>query len=274
MAMTTIEETSCVRFKPILTPWSDSHWIHITNKDGVRECVHDTAVNGSSTLEIVMTMGIECMQRRDILHLLMHALGFNDEITHPQRDQYVRVLWDNINPAYRPLFRIRYEEFSSRQTEYDPMSIMHFHDRAFTMNGQATIQPLIPGLVINPSWELSPLDKMKLRLMFGHECNRREVNDLLDSCKNAIHNEKGGHSKNEANEDDSDYDAEVDNDIKEEVSEQKEEVDEQQEEEDASKYKNLESLGETEKPAVEDKFKNLDYVETEKPAVREATIIV
>lgn len=145
--------------------------------------------------------------------------------------------------------------------------------------------------MINPSWELSPLDKMKLRLMFGHECNRREVNDLLDSCKNAIHNEKGGHSKNEANEDDSDYDAEVDNDIKEEVSEQKEEVDEQQGEEDASKYKNLESLGETEKPAVEDKFKNLesfetekpaiedkfknlDYVETEKPAVREATTIV
>lgn len=41
----------------------------------------------------------------------------------------------------------------------------------------------IPGLVINPSEGLSQLDTMKLRLLFGQECKRRNVDNLLDMCK-------------------------------------------------------------------------------------------
>lgn len=41
----------------------------------------------------------------------------------------------------------------------------------------------MPGLQVRPSEGLSQLDKMKLRLLFGHECNRRSVDDLLDTCK-------------------------------------------------------------------------------------------
>lgn len=68
-------------------------------------------------------MGIECMQRRDILHLLMHALGFNDEVTHPQRDQYVRILWDNINPGKFKLTQllllwVYYQRTEESKTEY------------------------------------------------------------------------------------------------------------------------------------------------------------
>lgn len=40
-----------------------------------------------------------------------------------------------------------------------------------------------PGLVILPSETLSQLDRMRLHMYFGHECNRRNVNNLLDSCK-------------------------------------------------------------------------------------------
>ncbi|XP_028169014.1 seminal metalloprotease 1-like [Ostrinia furnacalis] len=195
LAMNTIEESSCVRFKALLEPYSKSHWIHITNKARVRGCVHDGEVNG--TYETVMTMGLDCMQRRDILHLLMHALGFKDEVTHPLRDHYVRILWDNIHPAYLSLFRIRYEDYPTINTEYDPTSIMHFHDRAYTKNGQATIASLVPGLVINPSRELSPLDKMKLRSVFGRECNRRKVDDLLDSCKAAMQENDGNQQVSE-----------------------------------------------------------------------------
>lgn len=48
----------------------------------------------------------------------------------------------------------------------------------------------LPGLQIRPSENLSQLDKMKLRLLFGHECNRRSVDDLLDTCKKEFRNDQ------------------------------------------------------------------------------------
>ena len=47
----------------------------------------------------IMIIGFDCMSRQDILHAMLHVLGFWDEVTHPQRDQYVRVMWENIQPS-------------------------------------------------------------------------------------------------------------------------------------------------------------------------------
>ncbi|KAM3964029.1 seminal metalloprotease 1 [Aphomia sociella] len=202
MVMNALEEASCVRFNPLLVnPTNGTNWIHITNPDKERDCVHEPRFQDHG--EIMWVLGLDCLQRRDVLHSLMHVIGFKDEVTHPQRDQYVRVMWENIYPKYRLLFRIQTDDVSSKYfVEYDPMSIMHFHDRAYSYNGHATIAPLVPGLVINPSNELSQLDRMKLRLMFGHECNKRKVGDLMDSCKEALHNHTQDYDYDEENQED------------------------------------------------------------------------
>lgn len=49
-----------------------------------------------------------------------------------------------------------------------------------------------PGGFIMPSNKLSVLDKMKLRLAFKHECNRRKVSKLLGTCINAIQGDDTG----------------------------------------------------------------------------------
>ncbi|KAI5632351.1 astacin (Peptidase family m12A) domain-containing protein [Phthorimaea operculella] len=176
-AMDFLEGVSCVQFKH-LSNNTEGHfvWIHITNPEGQRECSHEPKKKRSG--EIVLILGLECLKKREILHSLLHGIGFGDEVTHHLRDQYVRIMWENIQPKYQHLFvyslswpRLEKEVIE----EYDPMSIMHFHDRAFSKNGQATIVPLMPGLQIQPSEKLSQLDKMKLRLAFGHECNRRTL---------------------------------------------------------------------------------------------------
>ncbi|XP_052752086.1 seminal metalloprotease 1-like isoform X2 [Galleria mellonella] len=188
-AMDILEEASCVRFKPLtVKPTNASSWIHITNPEKKRECIHEPRYQDKGSGAVIWVLGFDCLQRRELLHSLMHAIGFKDEVSHSQRDQYVRVMWENIHPKYRPLFRIQNNEASSKYSvEYDPLSIMHFHDRAYSNNGHPTITPLVSGLIISPSDELSQLDKMKLRIIFGHECNRRKVGDLLDSCKDALH---------------------------------------------------------------------------------------
>ncbi|CAH0713680.1 unnamed protein product, partial [Brenthis ino] len=182
MAMRLIESDSCIKFQEEpLKPTGNKTWIHITNPNKARECVHEPVFMQSG--EIMLTLGYDCLKYRDILHSLLHAIGFQDEVTHPHRDKYIRVLWNNILPAYRHLFIKEPIDSVRSSVEYDPLSIMHFHERAYSINGKATIIPLEPGLLIYPSEGLSQLDKMRLQLYFGHECNRRKVNDLLNSCK-------------------------------------------------------------------------------------------
>jgi cobalamin biosynthesis protein CobT len=53
--------------------------------------------------------------------------------------------------------------------------------------------------MIDPSDQLSILDKMRLQLIFGHECNKRKVGDLLDSCKTVLHETNGNGTIDEEN---------------------------------------------------------------------------
>ncbi|XP_045539321.1 seminal metalloprotease 1-like [Papilio machaon] len=186
LAMNLLESVSCMKFIPIIgTPNRNGSWLHISNPRLQRDCMHEPLYNGNG--ELVLVLGLDCLSEQQILHTLLHGVGFKDEVSHPQRDQYIRILWSNIHPAYQHLFKIRPRAKMSSMIEYDPMSVMHFHDRAFSTNGQATIVPLIAGLVITPSDSLSQLDKMKLKLRFGHECNKRNVDVLLDICKKVLY---------------------------------------------------------------------------------------
>ncbi|CAH4033856.1 unnamed protein product [Pieris brassicae] len=232
--MDAVQSASCVQFKSVMTKPLNVTWLHITNPQKKRECVHKTFQLDRQ--EITVVLGYDCLKESDILHALLHAIGLKDEVTHPYRDRYMRVLWNNIKPGkiqtqtsdkvegfnpftldtaishavdeiifnefyihslllaeeYRHLYQIQGLHSSKVLTEYDPTSVMHFHDRAFSSNGQATIVPLISGLMIAPSDHLSQLDTMKLRLMFEHECNKRKVSEVIDSCKNVFHDKLTG----------------------------------------------------------------------------------
>ena len=39
-----------------------------------------------------------CMTKDTIIHEFLHSLGFNHEQTRPDRDQYIQVLYENIEP--------------------------------------------------------------------------------------------------------------------------------------------------------------------------------
>ncbi|CAH0696615.1 unnamed protein product [Spodoptera exigua] len=192
-AMNMIERVSCVVFKPMAVKapeFSSYMWLSIENPTRIRRCIHRVLHDKSG--KATMIIGYECMQQRDILHSLMHVLGFHDEVTHPHRDNYVRIVWPNIQPQYRSLFSKGFHSRSNDLVEYDTTSIMHFHDRAYTNNGAPTIVPLVSGLKIREleSSLLSQLDVMKLKLAFGNDCNKRNVRKLYETCHAAIGEDK------------------------------------------------------------------------------------
>ena len=57
------------------------------------------------------------------------------------RDDYIRIKWDNIASYYREQFDVRAEnETMTRGFPYDYYSIMHYGKDVFTRNGQDTMK--------------------------------------------------------------------------------------------------------------------------------------
>jgi Astacin (Peptidase family M12A) len=70
-----------------------------------------------------------------VMHELLHVLGFWHEQSRCDRDQYVSIIWSNIDPTR--LARDQFEKrcHSTQDLEaYDEASIMHYADTAFGVN--------------------------------------------------------------------------------------------------------------------------------------------
>lgn len=66
------------------------------------------------------------------IHEIGHALGVWHEQSRPDRDDYVRILWDNIKTKYQSNFqKFRHSLIDSFGTPYDYASVMHYPLTAF-----------------------------------------------------------------------------------------------------------------------------------------------
>lgn len=76
-----------------------------------------------------------------VLHELIHLLGFHHIHISPNRDDYIKIMWENVNPPYIKRFIKRTDvgELSDFGTGYDYDSIMHTVHVAYSRNGLPTI---------------------------------------------------------------------------------------------------------------------------------------
>ncbi|MCX7090681.1 MAG: M12 family metallopeptidase [Legionellales bacterium] len=112
----------------------------------------------------IIILGPNCATM-NVAHELGHALGLWHEQSRKDRDQYIRILWENIDEDYRYNFNQHIndgEDFGN----YDYQSIMHYTAYAFSKNGQPTIIPIEEGVMIGQRKQLSAKDIAAVNAMY------------------------------------------------------------------------------------------------------------
>ncbi len=109
-----------------------------------------------------------CITRGTIAHELLHSLGFYHEHTRPDRDQYVKIIDENIKEGASDNFqKLGAEVVESFGIDYDYNSIMHYCQNDFSVSkDKNTLQLLDTNAVVCNVCELSPLDILQINLRY------------------------------------------------------------------------------------------------------------
>ncbi|NXP46894.1 ASTL metalloendopeptidase, partial [Heliornis fulica] len=174
-AMKEFETLTCVNFVKRTT---ERDYLNIKSADG---CWANYGKVGGGQTVSMMKGG--CMWRGIIQHELEHALGFLHEHSRSDRDKYVKIMWEYINPGDRGDFR-KFENSNNLGLPYDYSSVMHYGPYTFTnTTGKATIVPIPDGSVhIGQRVGLSNLDVAKINKLYN--CSR--CSTILDTFSGSL----------------------------------------------------------------------------------------
>ncbi|XP_053174890.1 hatching enzyme 1.2-like [Scomber japonicus] len=124
--------STCIRFVPRT---SQRDYLSIQSDSG---CYSYVGRRGYAQALSLDRQG--CIYHNTVQHELLHALGFNHEQCRSDRDQYIRVLWENIERGWEYAF----DKINTlnQDTPYDYDSVMQYHKYAFSGNNRPTMQPI------------------------------------------------------------------------------------------------------------------------------------
>uniref|UniRef100_A0A5S6QTU7 Metalloendopeptidase n=1 Tax=Trichuris muris TaxID=70415 RepID=A0A5S6QTU7_TRIMR len=160
-AIRNIEENSCIRFTPRT---GQADYIYVSGELGCFSMV------GRMRGRQVVSLGSGCLYREVILHELLHALGFWHEQSRTDRDLFVKIRRENVIPNMVGQFRKIDPPYLDYLDEtYDYYSIMHYDSKAFSRNGQDTIEAPRQELtsVIGKAMHMSEKDVRKLNKLYN-----------------------------------------------------------------------------------------------------------
>eukprot|EP00058_Branchiostoma_floridae_P022713 XP_002608203.1 hypothetical protein BRAFLDRAFT_90357 [Branchiostoma floridae] len=124
-------EQTCIRFVPRT---NERDYVHIKRLSG---CWSDIGVSGGMQ---ELSLGDGCLWKGTIIHELMHAVGFWHEHQRPDRDDYVTIRLQNVDPDEQYNFD-KQTDSRTLGLPYDYGSVMHYESDAFSANGRDTIVP-------------------------------------------------------------------------------------------------------------------------------------
>ncbi|XP_062405950.1 low choriolytic enzyme-like isoform X2 [Sardina pilchardus] len=165
-------EVTCIRFRPRRTKMfsKDRDYLNIKSKRGCW-----SSVGRKRRRQTVSLARRGCLHRGVIQHELLHALGFHHEQARSDRDQHVRILYENIKKGHKHNFKKI--KTNNLGTPYDYGSVMHYSRLAFSRNGKPTIVPIPDENVqIGKATQMSSWDIARINRLYG--CSQRSYSGL------------------------------------------------------------------------------------------------
>jgi len=161
-----LEANSCIKFVPHT---NQVNWIKFVRGNGCFSAI------GRSFWKLKaqeLSIGDGCVTKGIIMHEVLHALGFYHEQSRVDRHDYVEIFWENIEPSqYHNFQKLRSYQVDNQKILYDYESIMHYSEKAFSINGKKTIVPIKQGFKIGNRHHLSAKDIMELNLLYDCKSN-------------------------------------------------------------------------------------------------------
>ncbi|KAJ2946639.1 hypothetical protein O0L34_g12696 [Tuta absoluta] len=135
-----IERHSCIKFRK-RRPDEGIYTLVTGGAGGCFAHVGYWAARGVHTYNVARnTPGVGCFRHATIVHEWLHILGFFHMQSTHNRDDYVQIVEENLQPGTENNFEIYTPDMvSNLEIEYDYVSCMHYSAYAFSRNGEKTI---------------------------------------------------------------------------------------------------------------------------------------
>uniref|UniRef100_A0A1I8MN63 Metalloendopeptidase n=1 Tax=Musca domestica TaxID=7370 RepID=A0A1I8MN63_MUSDO len=168
----TFNSLTCIKFVPY--DGEDDDYILITPpEEGPKGCWSYVGRKGGEqvvSLQKPDETSAHCFSSEGrIMHELMHAIGIYHEQSRADRDNYIKVHWENIVPKFRKNFKLISKKRGKYTFDYDYNSVMHYGEYYFSKSKgkKPSITPLQPGVRIGQRKTLSKTDCLKINDLYG-----------------------------------------------------------------------------------------------------------
>jgi hypothetical protein len=108
---------------------------------------------------------------QDVLHEILHALAFVHEQQREDRDNYIDVLWENIEEEYQYNFSILPDNmlhpYNGRVFDVNLKSVMMYHDESFAKEGTKSMKARGGRKIAPVTTGLAEIDKERLDYLYG-----------------------------------------------------------------------------------------------------------
>lgn len=139
-ALDEMEAALCLKF---IVRTTEKNYVNVISTES--GCFSSVGmVGGAQRLNLQSYVpGSGCFRKGTIIHEFIHAIGFYHMQSATERDDFVDIVWENIEPGKEHNFNTYgVDRISNFGVTYDYGSVMHYSSKAFSVNGERTIVAL------------------------------------------------------------------------------------------------------------------------------------